>query len=57
VPAGKGGLILQHSHCGSMNPHAGIHCMRVFRLNAVSTKMGRRFDDVSAAAAEDVIDI
>jgi len=31
--------------------------MRVFRLNAVSTKMDRRFDDVPAAAAEDVIDI
>jgi hypothetical protein len=31
--------------------------MRVFRLNAASTKMDLRFNDVPAATAEDVIDI
>jgi len=31
--------------------------MRVFRFHAATTKIDRRFDDMSAATAEDVIDI
>jgi len=31
--------------------------MRVFRFHAASTKKNRRFDDMPAATAEDVIDI
>jgi hypothetical protein len=56
VPAGKGGIITAYSEL-QLKTLMRIHCMRVFRLKAASTKMDRRFDDVSAATAEVVIDI